>query len=142
MEKLNCKGLYAFKDGKIKPFELDDKKTIMCGIPGAFTDGCTKKHLPGFAKNLGKLKEKGVEKVLFVGNNDVYVMNEWNMQHGSPEIITISDPLAVFTKSINKDEDWGDSFGIRTSRYAFLIENKNIVKEFKNPFIEGVLEEI
>lgn len=142
MEKLNCKGLYAFKDGKIKPFELDDKKTIMCGIPGAFTDGCTKKHLPGFAKNLGKLKEKGVEKVLFVGNNDVYVMNEWNMQHGSPEITTISDPLAVFTKSINKDEDWGDSFGIRTSRYAFLIENKNIVKEFKNPFIEGVLEEI
>ena len=142
MEKLNCKGLYAFKDGKIKPFELDDKKTIMCGIPGAFTDGCTKKHLPGFAKNLGKLKEKGVEKVLFVGNNDGYVMNEWNMQHGSPEITTISDPLAVFTKSINKDEDWGDSFGIRTSRYAFLIENKNIVKEFKNPFIEGVLEEI
>ena len=142
MEKLNCKGLYAFKEGKIKPFELDDKKTIMCGIPGAFTDGCTKKHLPGFAKNLGKLKEKGVEKVLFVGNNDVYVMNEWNMQHGSPEITTISDPLAVFTKSINKDEDWGDSFGIRTSRYAFLIENKNIVKEFKNPFIEGVLEEI
>ena len=142
MEKLNCKGLYAFKDGKIKPFELDDKKTIMCGIPGAFTDGCTKKHLPGFARNLDKLKEKGIEKVLFVGNNDVYVMNEWNMQHGSPEITTISDPLAVFTKSINKDEDWGDSFGIRTSRYAFLIKNGSIVKEFKNPFIEGVLEEI
>ena len=36
----------------------------------------------------------------------------------------------------------GDSFGIRTSRYAFLIENGSIVKEFKNPFIEGVLEEI
>ena len=74
--------------------------------------------------------------------HDVYVMNEWNMQHGSPEITTVSDPLAVFTKSINKDEDWGDSFGIRTSRYAFLIENGSIVKEFKNPFIEGVLEEI
>jgi peroxiredoxin len=142
MEKLNCKGLYTLKEGQIKPFELDNKKTIMCGIPGAFTSGCTKKHLPGFAKNLNKLKEKGVEKVLFVGNNDVYVMNEWNMQHGSPEIITISDPLAVFTKSIKKDEDWGDSFGIRTSRYVFLIEDGCIVKEFKNPFIEGVLEEI
>ena len=142
MEKLDCKGLYAFVNGKIKTFELDNKKTIMCGIPGAFTEGCTKKHLPGFSKNLSKLKEKGIEKVLFVGNNDVYVMNEWNMQHGSPEITTVSDPLAVFTKSINKDEDWGDSFGIRTSRYAFLIENGSIVKEFKNPFIEGVLEEI
>ena len=142
MEKLDCTGLYAFKEGHIKPFELDNKKTIMCGIPGAYTEGCTKKHLPGFAKNLDKLKEKGVEKVLFVGNNDVYVMNEWNMQHGSPETTTISDPLAVFTKSIKKDEDWGDSFGIRTSRYAFLIEDGCIVKEFKNPFVEGVLEEI
>ena len=28
MEKLNCKGLYAFKDGKIKPFELDDKNSL------------------------------------------------------------------------------------------------------------------
>ena len=35
MEKLDCTGLYAFKDGHIKPFELDNKKTIMCGIPGA-----------------------------------------------------------------------------------------------------------
>ena len=66
----------------------------------------------------------------------------YKRQHGSPEIITISDPLAVFTKSIKKDEDWGDSFGIRTSRYAFLIEDGCIVKEFKNAFVEGVLEEI
>ena len=65
MEKIDCKGLYAFKDGKIKPFEIDDKKTIMCGIPGAYTEGCTKKHLPGFARNLDKLKEKGIEKVFF-----------------------------------------------------------------------------
>ena len=142
MEKLNCKGLYAFKEGIIKPFELDNRKSIMCGIPGAFTEGCTKKHLPGFARNLNVLKEKGIEKVYFVGNNDVYVMNEWNMQHGNPEITTISDPLAVFTKSMKKDENWGDSFGTRMSRFALLIENGEVVKEFKNPFIEGVLEEL
>jgi len=142
MEKLDCTGLYAFKDGHIKPFELDNKKTIMCGIPGAYTEGCTKKHLPGFAKNLDKLKDKGIEKVLFVGNNDVYVMNEWNMQYGSPEITTVSDPLAVFTKRLKKDEDWGDSFGIRMSRFSILIEDGTITKEFKNPFIEGVLEDL
>jgi peroxiredoxin len=62
MEKLDCTGLYAFKDGYIKPFELDNKKTIMCGIPGAYTEGCTKKHLPGFAKNLDKLKERVLKK--------------------------------------------------------------------------------
>ena len=55
---------------------------------------------------------------------------------------SVSDPLAVFTKRIKKDEDWGDSFGVRCSRYAYLIEEGKIVKEFKNPFIEGVLQEI
>ena len=28
MEKLDCTGLYAFKDGYIKPFELDNKKNL------------------------------------------------------------------------------------------------------------------
>ena len=41
MEKLDCKGLYIYKDNKFVPYELTNNKTIMCGIPGAFTKGCT-----------------------------------------------------------------------------------------------------
>ena len=142
MEKIDCKGLYIYKDKKFVPYELTNSKTIMCGIPGAFTDGCTKKHLPGFANALDYLKEKGIDKVVFVGVNDPIVMDVWNKQHGHKDIDSVSDPLAVFTKRIKKDEDWGDCFGVRCSRYAYLIEEGKIVKEFKNPFIEGVLQEI
>ena len=43
-----------------------------------------------------------LKKFYFVGNNDVYVMNEWNMQHGSPEIITISDPAKYLQSQLIK----------------------------------------
>ena len=102
MEKIDCKGLYIYKDKKFVPYELTNSKTIMCGIPGAFTDGCTKKHLPGFANALDYLKEKGIDKVVFVGVNDPIVMDVWNKQHGHKDIDSVSDPLAVFTKRIKK----------------------------------------
>ena len=69
-------------------------------------------------------------------------MDEWNKIHGDPQIDSISDPLAVFSKSIGKNVDFGETMGARCDRFALLIENKTIIKEFKNPFIEGVLEEL
>tara|TARA_B100000902_G_scaffold358411_1_gene373483 strand:- start:190 stop:621 length:432 start_codon:yes stop_codon:yes gene_type:complete len=143
MEKLDCKGLYALKDGVIKPYEVDEtKRIIMCGVPGAFTGDCTYKHLPGFVKNLDKLKEKGIDKVIFVSVNDAFVMEEWNKLHGHKDIDSVSDPLAKFAKSRQKDVDWGESFGIRSHRYAYLIENGTITKEFLDPLIEGVIKEL
>ena len=140
MEKIDSKGLYILKDNKVVPYNINDKlKIILCGIPGAFTNTCTNKHLPGFAEKLDKLKLFGVDKVIFVSVNDAYVMDVWNKQHGHSEIDSVSDPLAVFTKNLKKDVDWGDSFGVRSERYALLIENGSITKEFEDPFIDGVL---
>ena len=58
---LETKGLYILKDDDYVPYNLPMGKVILCGVPGAFTPGCTKRHLPGFAKNLDKLKDKGIE---------------------------------------------------------------------------------
>jgi len=140
---MEIKALYYLKDGYIKPYELDTTKTIiMCGIPGAFTGDCTYKHLPGFVNNLQYLKGRGIDKVVFVGVNDSYVMHEWNKLHGHPDIDSVSDPLAKFAKSVEKDVDWGDSFGVRSHRYAFLIKDGVIKKEFLDPLIEGVKKEL
>ena len=68
---LETKGLYILKDGDYVPYTLPQGKVILCGVPGAFTPGCTKRHLPGFAKNLDKLDAK----VVFVAVNDSSVMN-------------------------------------------------------------------
>lgn len=132
---LETKGLYILKDDDYVPYTLPQGKVILCGVPGAFTPGCTKRHLPGFAKNLDKLDAK----VVFVAVNDPSVMHEWNVLHGHPDIDAVADPLAVFSKSIGKDIDFGDYMGIRCKRYAMLIEDGEMVKEYDDPFIEGVL---
>ncbi len=133
--ELDNKGLYILKDGEYEPYTIPTKgKVILCGVPGAYTPGCTKRHLPGFAQNLYRIDAK----VVFVSVNDASVMDEWNATHGHPDIDSVADPLAVFTKSIGKDVDFGETMGIRSKRYAFLIEDGVFVKEYENPFVEGV----
>ena len=132
--ELNNKGLYILKNDDYVPYNMPQGKVILCGVPGAFTTGCNK-HLPGFANNLDKLDAK----VVFVAVNDPSVMHEWNILFGHPDIDAVADPLAMFTKNINKDIDFGDYMGIRCKRYAMLIQDGVFVKEYENPFIEGVL---
>lgn len=142
MEKLNCTGLYILKENDFKEYEIPQGNVIVCGVPGAFTPGCSNQHLPGFANELDKLQSKGIDKVVFISVNDGFVMDEWNKIYGHDDIDSVGDPLAVFTKNIKKDTDFGASFGIRSERYAMLVKDGSIVKYFNNPFIEGVLEEL
>ena len=135
--EINNKGLYIFKDNDYKPYEIPQGKVILCGVPGAFTSGCTNKHLPGYANNLEKLGCK----VVFVGVNDPSVMDAWNNLHGHKDIDAVEDPLAVFSKSIGKDVDYGETMGIRCKRFAILLQDGEFVKEFKDPFVEGALND-
>ena len=66
-------------------------------------------------------------------------MHAWNVLYGHPHIDAVADPLAVFSKYMGKDVDFGDYMGIRCKRYAMLIEDGVFVKEYADPFIEGVL---
>jgi 2-Cys peroxiredoxin 5 len=129
--------------GDCLPYDIrKDRKMIICGVPGAFTPGCTNHHLPGFAKGLDLLKPYGIKKVIFFAVNDAMVMDAWNNIHGHPDIAAVSDPLAVFSKSIGEDVDFGESFGIRCNRCAYLIEDGELIHKFKDPFFDGVLEEL
>lgn len=139
---MDTTGLFILKDKNIVPYKIQEKKVILCGVPGAFTPGCTNRHLPGFVDNLGKLKEKGIEKVIFMAVNDAFVMDEWNKLYGDKQIDAVSDPIAEFTTRMNEKVDWGKQFGVRCNRFAYLIEDGQITKKFDDPFIEGVLKEL
>ncbi|XP_068922352.1 peroxiredoxin-5, mitochondrial isoform X2 [Petaurus breviceps papuanus] len=55
------------------------KKGVLFGVPGAFTPGCSKTHLPGFVEQADALKSKGAEVVACLTVNDVFVVNEWGL---------------------------------------------------------------
>ena len=60
---------------KISTSELfNNNKTIVIGVPGAFTKVCSAKHLPGYVNNFEDAKKKGITKIICVSVNDPNVM--------------------------------------------------------------------
>jgi len=53
---------------------IKGKKVAIFAVPGAFTPGCSKSHLPSFITAKEELAAKGVEMIICVATNDAYVM--------------------------------------------------------------------
>ena len=107
-------------------------KTIVIGVPGAFTKVCSAKHLPGYVNNYEEAKNKGVTKIICVSVNDPNVMKAWgDSQKVEDKIFMAADPYCEFTKSIGADIDRFDrGQGTRSARYTMLVEN-NIATKIK-----------
>ena len=126
-----------FIGSECEDYNIPSGRVVVCGVPGAFTPGCTKRHLPEFAKNISFF-----DKVVFISVNDSMVMDVWNKQHGHGEIDSVGDPLGLCTKSMGMDKDFGPSMGVRSKRYAALFEDGKFVKFFEQPWAEDVLNEM
>lgn len=134
--------LYKLVEDMPVEYKLNEnEKIILCGVPGPFTPGCSKRHLPGFAENLDKLTNKGITKVAFVAVSNAYVMDAWNKQYGHEDIDCIGDPYGEFIESINELTE--NSFLAKCSnRFSVLVEDGKITKKFSDPFFEGVYNEL
>ena len=109
---------------------LKNKKTVLFGLPGAYTSVCSVKHLPGYIKNIEKYKQKGIDQIICVSVNDPFVMNAWGKENNvGDKIIMVGDPFLNFTKAIGAEVDKsGRGLGIRSNRYTMLINNLKVVK--------------
>ena len=110
-------------------------------MPGAFTNICSIKHLPGYVTNFEKAKKKGVTKIICVSVNDPNVMKAWGEdQNVKDKILMVADPFCLFTKSIGAEVDKSEKgLGIRSVRYTMLVENE-IVKKIKEETDTGLCE--
>ena len=109
---------------------LKNRKSVIFGLPGAYTSVCSAKHLPGYVKNIEKYKQKGIDQIICMSVNDPFVMNAWGKENNvEDKIIMVGDPFLNFTRAIGAEVDKsGRGLGIRSNRYAMLVDNLKIVK--------------
>ena len=109
---------------------LKNKKSVIFGLPGAYTSVCSAKHLPGYVNNSEKYKQKGIDQIICMSVNDPFVMNAWGKENNvGDKILMVGDPLLNFTKTIGAEVDKSErGLGIRSNRYTMLVDNLKIIK--------------
>ena len=130
----SSKLFYLDQNNDVKKIDVQDlckdNKTIILGMPGAFTKTCSALHLHGYIKNYDLAKKKGVTKIICIAVNDPNVMKAWgeNQKTGN-KIFMVGDPFLNFTKSIGTEVDKSDKgLGMRSNRYTMLVENQILKK--------------
>ena len=103
---------------------------VLFGVPGAFTPGCSKTHLPGYVAAHADLKAKGVQEVVCVSVNDPFVMEQWGKAHGADgKVRMLADTTAAFTKALGLDLDLTAALGgVRCKRFSAVVEDGVVTK--------------
>jgi peroxiredoxin len=104
------------------------KRVVMFAVPGAFTPTCSAQHLPGYAQNLDALKARGVNTVVCMAVNDVFVLGAWaKSQDLSPDIVMLADGSAQFTQALGLELDLTQrGLGIRSQRFALVADDMRV----------------
>lgn len=104
---------------------LGSGKVVLFAVPGAFTPGCSKVHLPGYVAGADELKAKGVDTIACIAVNDAWVMDAWAKDQGAEgKILMLADGSGEFAEAMGLVMD-GSGFGLgkRSQRYAAILED-------------------
>ena len=84
------------------------------------------------------LKANGVDDIVCLSVNDAFVMNAWNVDQESENIILIPDGNGDFSEGMDMLVDKSDiGFGQRSWRYSMLVKNGIIEKQFIEADVPG-----
>lgn len=106
-------------------------KSVLFGLPGAFTPTCSKAHLPGYVVKADEIMSKGVDRIVCMSVNDAFVMGAWAQASNAETITMLADGNCEFSKALGLDFD-GTGFGMgqRCKRFAAIIENGKLQSLF------------
>ncbi|CDO51136.1 hypothetical protein DV113_000695 [Geotrichum candidum] len=119
--------------------ETANGKSIIVGVPGAFSPACSASHAPGYIKLSKEFQDKGISNIFIVAVNDAFVTKAWNDQLGNdPEVSHVrfvADASGDFSKEFGSLVDEASKFfgNARTQRFAAVVEDGKV----KIAFVES-----
>jgi len=121
VKTMGAEGPQSVRTGEV----LGTGRVVLFAVPGAFTPGCSKIHLPGYVQHGDELKAKGVSTIACVAVNDPWVMQAWaDAQGATGKIVMLADGNGEFTEAMGLDVDLSIAgLGSRSQRYAAIIDD-------------------
>lgn len=102
------------------------RKTVIFGLPGAFTRTCDAAHVPSFIRTKDGFAEKGVTDIVCFAVNDPFVMAAWGAASGATDagLHMLADADGALTTALGMafDAPPVGLFG-RCKRFALLAED-------------------
>ena len=101
------------------------KKVAFFGVPGAFTPGCHKTHLPGYVNNAETIRAKGFDDIICLAVNDVFVMGAWSTASGADGKVTlVADGSGAYTEAMDLVLDLtAVGMGVRCKRFSMVVND-------------------
>jgi len=109
---------------------MSEGTTVLFAVPGAFTPTCSAQHLPGFVEHAAEISARGVDRIICMAVNDVFVMDAWGESAGvGDKLIMAADGNADFTQALGLAMD-GRAFGMgqRAQRFAMIVRDGEIAE--------------
>lgn len=106
-------------------------RTILLGMPGAFTPTCNDVHLPGYYRMAPEFFDAGVDTIALVTTNDRFVNAQWQksmeecmgVPEGQSPVVMLSDARGDLAESLGLIGYLGKALGVRSKRFALVIED-------------------
>ena len=110
------------------------KRVLVFSLPGAFTPTCSTYQVPGFEQNYEIIKSLGIDEIYVISVNDTFVMRKWMLDQNVCKVKYIPDGNGEFTRLMGMLVDKGNlGFGMRSWRYAMVVNDAKIEKFFEEP---------
>ena len=114
-----------------------NRRVLVFSLPGAFTPTCSTYQVPGFEENYETIRNLGIDEVYVISVNDTFVMRKWMIDQEIENMKFIPDGNGEFTRKMGMlvcKDNLG--FGMRSWRYAMIVDNKEIEQMFIEPGFE------
>lgn len=101
------------------------RRVVLFAVPGAFTPGCTRNHLPDFVRNAETILGKGFDLIACMAVNDAWVMDAWAKSTGAQGKITmLADGSAHYAKALGLELDLNHvGMGMRCRRFSMIVDD-------------------